>query len=323
MGMGVQQGMMGGPRQVRQGIMQQQGMRQQMQMQGGMTLQQQQQLMQQQQQQQQAQQQAQQLAQQQQQQRMMQYRHALIPIDGVVLLHERPLIPVNLREVMDHLYAANAGVTGMYARASTSVCWPNMRDDFTRLRTACSTCTKNASSNPSAPPEEVTPPAYPFHSIAADFFQVQNSSYLAVICRYSGWLSLFRLKKDDSQHVMSIFREYFSRWGIPVNLTTDGSSVFVSQDMEMFLTKYGVAHRVSSYYYPRANKRAEVAVKSGKRLILDNISSNGSLNTDRVARALLVHHNQTDPVSGLSPAEVIFGRRLRDHLPLQPQKFQP
>jgi hypothetical protein len=318
MGMGVQQGMMGGPRQVRQGIMQQQGMRQQMQMQGGMTLQQQQQLMQQQQ-----QQQAQQLAQQQQQQRMMQYRHALIPIDGVVLLHERPLIPVNLREVMDHLYAANAGVTGMYARASTSVCWPNMRDDFTRLRTACSTCTKNASSNPSAPPEEVTPPAYPFHSIAADFFQVQNSSYLAVICRYSGWLSLFRLKKDDSQHVMSIFREYFSRWGIPVNLTTDGSSVFVSQDMEMFLTKYGVAHRVSSYYYPRANKRAEVAVKSGKRLILDNISSNGSLNTDRVARALLVHHNQTDPVSGLSPAEVIFGRRLRDHLPLQPQKFQP
>ena len=91
----------------------------------------------------------------------------------------------------------------------------------------------------------------------------------------------------------------------------------------MFLTRYGISHRVSSSYYARANKCAEVAVKSGKRLILDNISPNGSLNTDRVARALLIHHNQTDPVSGLSPAEVIFGRHLRDHLPLQPQKFQP
>lgn len=58
-------------------------------------------------------------------------------------------------------------------------------------------------------------------------------------------------------------------------------------------------------------------------MILDNISPAGSLNTDRVARALLIHHNQTDPISGLSPAEVIFGRRLRDHLPLQDQKFQP
>ena len=36
--------------------------------------------------------------------------------DGIVLLHDRPLIPVSLRtEVMDHLHAANTGVTGMYA----------------------------------------------------------------------------------------------------------------------------------------------------------------------------------------------------------------
>ena len=253
-----------------------------------------------------------------------QYRDTLLTVDGVVLLHDRPLIPVSLRpEVMDHLHAANAGVTGMYARASTSIWWPNMREDLIRLRAGCSTCIKNAPSNPSAPPQAVIPPAYPFHSVSADFFQAAGHSYLAMVCRYSGWLSLFRLKKDDSQHVMSILREYFSRWGIPVTLTTDGASVFVSHDMEKFLTRYGVSHRVSSYYYPRANKRAEVGVKSGKRLILDNISPSGSLNTDRVARALLIHHNQTDPISGLSPAEVIFGRRLRDHLPLQDHKFQP
>ena len=84
-----------------------------------------------------------------------------------------------------------------------------------------------------------------------------------------------------------------------------------------------MAQRVSSAYYPRGNKRSEVAVKSAKRLILDNLGINGSLNTDGLAKALLMHRNQTDPVSGLSPAEVIFGRQLRDHLPFKPEKFQP
>ena len=56
---------------------------------------------------------------------------------------------------------------------------------------------------------------------------------------------------------------------------------------------------------------------------MDNLAPNGSLDTDKLARALLIHRNQTDPLSGLSPAQVIFGRQLRDHLPLQPEKFQP
>ena len=148
-------------------------------------------------------------------------------------------------------------------------------------------------------------------------------NYIAIVDRYSGWLSLFTLAKDDSKHIISVLRNYFARWGIPVELTTDGASVYISQEMEQFLSRYGVRHRVSSYYYPRGNKLSEVAVKSGKRLVMDNLSANGSLDTDKFMRALLIHRNQTDPVSGLSPAQVIFGRQLRDHLPLQPEKFQP
>ena len=58
-------------------------------------------------------------------------------------------------------------------------------------------------------------------------------------------------------------------------------------------------------------------------MIMENLTPSGSLDTDKFTRALLIHRNQTDPVSGLSPAQVIFGRQLRDHLPLQPEKFQP
>ena len=253
-----------------------------------------------------------------------QHRHALVPVGAVLLLHDRPLIPVSLRqEVLDHLHAAHSGVTSMHARAANSLYWPNMKADLTRQRAECKKCVENAPSNPSSPPEPYIQPLYPFHSICSDFFTVSGDNYMAVVDRYSGWLSLFSLAKDDSKHIIKVLREYFTRWGIPVNLTTDGASVYVSQEMEEFLLRYGVSHRVSSAYYPRGNKRSEVAVKSGKRLVMENLGSNGSLDSDKVARALLMHRNQTDPVSGLSPAEVIFGRQLRDHLPLQPERFQP
>ena len=84
----------------------------------------------------------------------------------------------------------------------------------------------------------------PFKTIAADIFQVNNISYLTIVCRYSGWLSLFKLQKNDSQQVMSILRKHLSQWGIAAILTTDVASV--SQNMELFLTNYGVSHRVSS-----------------------------------------------------------------------------
>ena len=92
--------------------------------------------------------------------------------------------------------------------------------------------------------------------------------------------------------------------------------------MKEFLERWGVKHRVSSAYYPRANKFAEVGVKSLKRIVRENLRQDGSLNTDKLARALLMHRNSPCPITGLSPAQVIFGRVLRDHLPLQPGKFE-
>ena len=70
---------------------------------------------------------------------------------------------------------------------------------------------------------------------------------------------------------------------------------------------------VGSAYYPRSNKRAEVGVKSAKGLIQDNPSPSGDLDTDKFARALLIHRNTPDPLTDVSPAQIVFGRSLRDH----------
>ena len=81
---------------------------------------------------------------------------------------------------------------------------------------------------------------------------------------------------------------------------------------------------MSSAYYPRANKRAEVAVKSSKCLVMDNLGPSGTLDTDKFARALFAHRNCPDEaLGGLSPGQIIFGRQLCDHLPAQVSKYKP
>ena len=156
-----------------------------------------------------------------------------------------------------------------------------------------------------------------------DFFHIAPHNYLAVVDRYSNWLSVFKLSKDTSEEVQRVLRDYFSTFSIPVTITSDGATVFTSRSMEEFFDRWGVVHRVATAYHPRANKRSEVGVKSAKRLVRGNIAQDGTLNIDNFARAIMAHRNTPCPISGLSPAQIIFGRVLRDFLPLQPGKFQP
>lgn len=56
-----------------------------------------------------------------------------------------------------------------------------------------------------------------------------------------------------------------------------------------------------------------------KQLLTDNISSTGKTDTEAFTRAILQFYNTLDPDNGISPAEIIFGRPLRDALPIKPR----
>ena len=57
-------------------------------------------------------------------------------------------------------------------------------------------------------------------------------------------------------------------------------------------------------------------------MIRDNLKPDGSLDGDKFARALLIHRNTPDPETGVSPAQIVYGRQLRDHLPVPLDKFR-
>ena len=250
------------------------------------------------------------------------YRLNLTTLGPVIMLQNRPVIPHSLREaVMSHLHACHSGATAMYQRALQEVFWPSYKEDISRYQAQCSDCVKIAPSNPhNVSTEPPSLPDYPFQSLCADFFTYKGKNYLIIVDRYSNWLNIMRLAKDTSENVISVLRQYFSTYGICEILSTDGAKVFMSEKLKQFFQAWGVTHRVSSAYYARSNKRAEVGVKSAKRLIMNNILPNGSLDSDKFARAVLIHRNTPDVDSKVSPAEIVYGQKLRDHIPRHTHK---
>ena len=144
------------------------------------------------------------------------HRHMLTTIGPVVLVNDRPVVPKSLRaRVVEHVHAGHPGLSTMCNRLSSSLYWPNYKDDLLRYKQGCSTCLKIAPSNPSLPPRPPVSPEYPFQNVVCDFFVVAGQSYVALADCYSNWLSVLKLKKDTSVELISALRGYFATFGVP------------------------------------------------------------------------------------------------------------
>ena len=245
------------------------------------------------------------------------YRNALYESDGVVMYEDRVVIPPSLRQhILNVLHAAHQGTSSMEVRARAIVFWPGMTVDINRIRAACHDCIQNAPTQAALPSTPATPPSTPFEAIFADFFKCGGMHYLLIGDRLSGWSDVFKSAPGTPQAgadgLINCLRNCFLRFGIPEELSSDGGPEFASSSTRDFLLQWGVRHRISSAYNPQSNGRAEVAVKSAKRLLRSNTGPSGTLNSDNFLQAMLQLRNTPDPDCNISPAEVGFGKPLRD-----------
>ena len=261
-------------------------------------------------------------------------RNRLHIIDGVILLQDeetmrsdlvdhfnRVLVPQSFRsETLHSLHAAHQGISSMIERARSSVYWPGITNDIISLRHLCGSCNRIAPSNPSAPPIEPCIPTSTFEAVACDFFHYMGRYYFVAADRLSGWTETQQIKvgtiESGSSGLCKALRRLSVTFGVPSEISSDGGPEFVARETGDFFKRWGVRHRQSSVSFPSSNGRAELAMKMTKRLLMNNVGPNGDLNSDKMVRALLTQRNTPDLGCRLSSAQVLFGRPLKDTLPI-------
>ena len=245
-----------------------------------------------------------------------------LSIEGDVLtIDSRIVIPKILRsKVLSSLHSAHQGVDSMIRRAEKNIYWPGMANDIRNKRYSCMTCNESAPSLPREPYCPSPPPEYPFQHLVMDFFQKGHHHYLTIAETFTSWFTVYHMNpQPTSSKLIKALKNIGVNYGLPETISSDGGPQFTSAEFQEFLKICDISHRRSSAYYPQSNGRAELAVKTAKRLLNNNTAPDGSLDTINFMRAIMQYRNTPIKELGLSPAQLLFHRQLRDAIPTHPK----
>src|SRR5436190_10344299 len=107
----------------------------------------------------------------------------------------------------------------------------------------------------------------------------------------------------------------FARFGYPNEIVSDRGPPFDSHEFQEFARKYEIKMNPSIPQYPRSNGLSERQVQTIKNSIKKSLEAGEDLYD------VLIAH-RTTPMDGLpSPAEILFGRKLRTMIPTLPKVF--
>ena len=229
-----------------------------------------------------------------------------LTLSNALLLYQgRIVIPLSMRqETLAKIHHGHQGIPHCRLRVASSVWWAGVTSAIEQFVQACPTCQRLT--NLHREPLLSTPlPSYPWERIAADLFELKSSVYLLVADYYSRFVEVQKLTTTSSSIVRHL-KTIFARFGIPATMVTDNRPQFGSQDMKDFALAYEFQHTTTSPYYPQANGFAERMVKTIKKLL--------EYSADPY-KALLSYRATPLPWCGLSPAELLMGRKIRTDIP--------
>ena len=212
----------------------------------------------------------------------------------------------------------------MKSRASKTIYWPGINNHIENMIGRCNSCSYNASSHSKKPLILTSPPNWSFQIICGNYFELKGHYHLTIADRFSGWICIYHFPNGSatSSNLIIQCRTLFMNYGAPDEFSSDGGPQFISTVSTEFLQTWGIARCLSSVSYPQSNCRTEAAVKTANCIIQDNTASNGSLNTDRVAKAIMQYCNTPLPAMSLSPAKILFHRTLCDLTPAHSKHYE-
>ena len=135
-----------------------------------------------------------------------------------------------------------------------------------------------------------------------------------VVDYHSKWPEVAFCSKVTSSVVIQVLKTLFTREGIPTHLVSDNGPQFVSHEFKEFLEEFGITHVRSSLYYPRANREVERFNRVLKSSIQNTMIEGKRSLKETTLELLLAYRSTPHQITGLSPSELLHGRKMRTKL---------
>ena len=114
---------------------------------------------------------------------------------------------------------------------------------------------------------------------------------------------------------IGILRQIFAQWGLPRQLVSDNGPQFTAEEFKQFCSRNGIQHVRTAPYHPSSNGAAERLVQTFKCSMYAMYSTEKDLDKC-LANFLISYRNTPQSTTTESPAQLMFGRRLRSSLDL-------
>ena len=200
----------------------------------------------------------------------------------------------------------------MKGRASSYVWWPGIDKVLEDRVKSCSKCQQQQKLPASSTLHPWDWPDRPWVRLHADYAgPIDGKMVLVVVDAHSKWVEAFVVSSGTSSATIERLRSVFARFGLPEILVTDNGSAFTSAEFETFMKRNGIRHLRSAPYHPATNGLAERTVQTLKSALKN--AGEGSLET-KLSRILFNYRLTPHSTTGVSPAELLLGRRPRSHL---------
>ena len=240
-------------------------------------------------------------------------------VDDIIMKDDRLVIPDSMQiAVLQSIHASHLGIEKTKNRARSVIFWPKMSQTIEDFVKKCDACCTYSTANAREPLLHHDIPSYPWEHVGIDLFYISGRYYLIIVDYYSRFFEADELGINTYTNlIIQKLKSHFSRFGIPLMITSDNGPQFTSETFKDFMRQWGIRHNTSSPNHPQSNGLAEKTVGIAKAMIMKTKKSKTDLEL-----ALLEYRNT--PVDGLaSPAQLLMSRNLRSLVPCTIEHLSP
>ena len=220
----------------------------------------------------------------------------------------RVIIPSTLRNhILKLLHLGHFGMQRMKQLARSTIYWPRIDFDIEDLCRKCTSCGQfqNKPDKPSIHPWMM--PEKPWSRLHLDHaINFLGRNWLVLVDAYSKYPCIHPTTSTSSKSTTAILEQEFAHFGYPHTLVTDNATTFMSQEFQAWCKQQGIVHLTGAPYHPATNGAAERLIQSFKQALRKS-----SLPPKEALQEFLMQYRRIPFASGLSPSELLNGRRIR------------